>query len=212
MKHRILLFLFLGVIGVIFAQDKPYKEFGIENATNDLPMGLNVGEDAPSFKLMDVNGNYHELSNASDKALVLIFYRGNWCGHCNRYLSRIQDSLKFIQESGALIWAITPQTVDNAEVMQNKRASTFPILSDIDEEVMKSYDVIFTVTKAYQNKVSIGKLTSISNHNDQEEAHLPVPATFIIDKNQKIVYRHFDYDYSKRASVEEILKALEKLN
>jgi peroxiredoxin len=95
--------------------------------------------------------------------------------------------------------------------MQNKQQSTFPILSDLNEEVMKSYDVLFSVTKGYQHKVSLGKFTSISNHNGQDEAHLPVPATFIIDRNQKIVFRHFDYDYSERASVEEILEALKNV-
>ena len=212
MKHFISVFLlFIWMFSVVSGQENPYKEFGIDNSTEDLPQGLAVGTDAPNFKLYDVNGDSHELYSSLDKPIILIFYRGNWCGHCNRYLSRIQDSLKYINKAGAMLWAITPQTLENAEIMQNKQETNFPILSDVTEEVMISYDVIFNVTKSYQHKISIGKFTSISGHNGQEEAHLPVPATFIIDKNHKIIFRHFDYNYSKRASVEEILAALSKI-
>ncbi len=44
-------------------------------------------------------------------------------------------------------------------------------------------------------------------HSDDSE-RLPVPATFIIDRNREIVWRQFDPNYKNRASVENIVKHL----
>ena len=37
---------------------------------------------------------------------------------------------------------------------------------------------------------------------------LAVSATYILDENQKIIWRHFNPDYKVRASLEDILKQL----
>ena len=47
-----------------------------------------------------------------------------------------------------------------------------------------------------------------NENNNQEEAKLPVPATYIIGKDGLIKWRHFNYNYSQRASVKEILDNL----
>ena len=40
-------------------------------------------------------------------------------------------------------------------------------------------------------------MTDITKNNNQEKATLPVPATYIIGKDGTIIWRHFDYNYSK---------------
>jgi peroxiredoxin len=44
-------------------------------------------------------------------------------------------------------------------------------------------------------------------HSDDSE-RLPIPATYIIDSQGKVVWRHFDPDYKKRSSVTDILANL----
>jgi len=55
------------------------------------------------------------------------------------------------------------------------------------------------------NVILGGKLKS--THSDESQ-RLPIPATYIIGENGKIIWRQFDHDYKKRSSVKEILKAL----
>jgi hypothetical protein len=43
----------------------------------------------------------------------------------------------------------------------------------------------------------------------QSEAKLLVPATYVINPKGEIVFRHFDYDYKNRASVNAMLAALD---
>ena len=48
----------------------------------------------------------------------------------------------------------------------------------------------------------------LKNAQSDDSQTLPVPATFIIDTNSKVIWRHFDRDYKKRASTKEILNQL----
>lgn len=54
----------------------------------------------------------------------------------------------------------------------------------------------------------MGNLKKTHSNNKQQ---LPIPATFLINKDGKIVWRQFDRDYHNRASVKDILKAISKM-
>ena len=59
--------------------------------------GLAVGEKAPEFEAKDKDGLTYVLNDELiNGPVVLNFYRGQWCPVCNRHLSNIQDSLKYI--------------------------------------------------------------------------------------------------------------------
>ena len=73
---------------------------------------------------------------------------------------------------------------------------------------MKDYDVIFNVTKAYQDKVLASHSTDIAKSNGRDAARLPVPATYIINRQGYIVAVQFDPDFHNRASVKWMLKNL----
>jgi hypothetical protein len=44
-------------------------------------------------------------------------------------------------------------------------------------------------------------------HNDRREL-LPIPASFLINQQGEVIWRHFEHDYKKRSSVADILNAL----
>ncbi|MDX1408988.1 MAG: hypothetical protein R3330_12660, partial [Saprospiraceae bacterium] len=53
----------------------------------------------------------------------------------------------------------------------------------------------------------------IADNNDADVANLPVPATYLIvpdgnDGSGRIIWRHFDLDYGKRASVKAMVDAV----
>ena len=77
-------------------------------------------------------------------------------------------------------------------------------------KIMQDFDVLFKVTKKYQGKIKTFLFTDIAKNNNQDEAQLPVPATYIIDQKGMVKWRHFDYDYTKRASAKDIIKALQE--
>jgi len=202
--HYFFIFVFFFSVTV---QD--YSNYGIDTSQSDPPKGLPVGSIAPDFNGTDQDGNTIRLKSLLKKGpLVLIFYRGQWCPVCNAYLKTFQDSLSLITMQGAQVIAVSPETVENVKITQRKTKLTVPILSDSSQKIMKDYGVFFHVTDGYNLKIKLFLFSSIANNNGKDDADLPVPATYIIDQNGKIIWRQFDINYKNRASVRDILKNL----
>lgn len=209
MNRHLALFLFLLISCTVMAQEDLDK-YGMKD--KDVPQGLNVGDEAPSINLTDNSGKEYSLEEAlEDGPVVLTFYRGNWCPYCNRYLSNLVDSLPMLEEQGASLIAISPESAAQLAKTSEKVNDGIKLLSDEDGVVMRDYDVDFWVTEKYQGKIKRGLLRNIAKSNEQEEAILPVPATYIIGKDGKIVFRYFDINYRKRVPVSAILKALKEI-
>lgn len=173
--------------------------------------GLNVGVEAPMFNANDANNIMFSLSNAISKGpVVIIFYRGHWCPVCNEHLSIIQDSLKLIEELGATVIAVSPEKPEFLNIMGEKIEAQFTLLYDKDYKIAEAYDVNFMPDKMQlftYNVLLGGKLKE--THSDDSQL-LPIPATYIIDEEGKIIWRQFDRNYKKRSSVKDILDVLKE--
>lgn len=173
------------------------------------PKGLNLNDKAPEFTARDQYGKTISLSEELKKgAVVLVFYRGQWCPYCNRQLKQLEDSVSLIQRKGATVLTITPEVQENIEKTISKTKASYPILHDEGLRIMKSYDVAFQVDdKTIETYKKYG--IDFMNANGQENgAKLPVPAVYVINKEGRIIYKYFDRDYRKRATVKEILAHL----
>jgi len=172
------------------------------------PEGLFIGSKAPDFKGADQRGNDIHLKDLLKKGkVVLLFYRGYWCPYCNRELSRLQDSLGLILDKGATVIAVTPEKPENIGKTVEKTKAEFSILHDVDLKIMKAYDVKFEVPENTVTRYRNGNIDLV-DINGKNGTNLPVPAVFIIDKEQTITYRFFDRDYKKRPSIREIISNL----
>jgi peroxiredoxin len=194
-----------------FSQEVNYSKFGIETKDGHIPYGLKVGDKAPGFTGYDQKGKQVELKKLLEKGpVVMFFYRGKWCPVCSRYLNNYQDSLNLITDQGVTFVGITPESIENVEQTVKFHNLTFTVIYDCQEKIMEDYDVMFTVTKAYQDKILTSLTTDIARNNGRDEARLPVPATYIINREGIIVAMQFDPDYKNRASVKWIIRNLGK--
>lgn len=186
-----------------------YASLGIDETA--IPKGLNVGDDAPKLNFTTADNKKETLASYYGKQpVVIIFYRGYWCPVCNKHLSEFAEKAKQIEAAGAKLIAISSESYDNVAKTKEQTGANFTIISDADGSIMKAFDVNFKVTDEYQAMIQDKLKASIIETNANKQADLPVPATFIIDKNGKIVYKQFNPDYKDRASVEDILKNLPK--
>ena len=175
----------------------------------DAPKGLNVSDKAPDFVAIDQNGKSVHLKVQLKKGpVVIVFYRGQWCPYCNRELKKLEDSLSLITSKGATLMAVTPEKPDNITKTIAKTKATYPILFDDGLKIMKNYDVAYAVDPQMQEKYKSGGI-DFNIVNGSNGAFLPVPAVYVISKEGKIVFRHFDPDYRNRASVKDILEHLQ---
>ncbi len=193
----------------VFAQESSFNQLGIKTGKQEVPEGLEEGVQAPDFTAKSQSGETIDLSEiVKNQPVVLFFYRGYWCPVCSKYLKRYADSLSLLKQQGVKILAITPETAGNVEKTRKNTGVDITIISDKTEEIMNAYKVTFHVTEKYQDKIRNAFNADIAGTNDQEKARLPVPATYIIDQNQKIAARQFDPDYTNRASVKWMLENL----
>jgi peroxiredoxin len=171
--------------------------------------GLKSGTIAPSFTAIDNSGKTIDLEALlkSHKAVVLFFYRGQWCPYCNKQIKQLQDSLELVTGKGAYVVGVTPETSENINKTIDKTHASFSMIHDEGYKIMKAYDVNYTVDDALNAKLK-GYGIDLEKNNGNTDHVLPVPATYVIGRSGKIIYVHFDKDYTKRASVSSILAAL----
>jgi peroxiredoxin len=177
-------------------------------SAQEQPKGLNVNDKAPDFATVDQSGSKIRLSETYKKGnVVLIFYRGQWCPYCNKQMSELQDSLSMIKDKSATVIAVTAEKPENISKTVAKTKASFSVVHDEKLAIMKQYDVAYPVdakTVEMYKKYGI----DFEQSNGSNGANLPVPAVYIINKEGKIVYRFFNKDYTKRATVKEILSYL----
>lgn len=172
------------------------------------PQGLNKGDTAPLFIAKSHNGTSVSLAELLKQGpVVLFFYRGAWCPYCNKQMSELQDSLKYIIGKGASVIAVTPETDSSINKTIEKTNSSFPIIHDNGYEIMNLYKTTFIVDSATVTKYKKWKI-DLENSNGNTDNILPVPATYIIGKDGIIKYVFFNTDYKKRTSVKTILEYL----
>jgi peroxiredoxin len=186
------------------------SDLGIND--NHVPEGIALGSSAPDVMLKMKNGEEVSLSSFYDKqTLVLIFYRGYWCPVCNRHLSSLAENSEALNKKGVAFLAISPESYENIEKTKEQTDLDITFISDSSATIMKAFDVAFQVTDDYHQKIEQNLNASIQETNANGEAVLPVPATFIIDRNGEVIYKQFDLDYKNRAGAEDILGAIAKL-
>lgn len=172
------------------------------------PKGLQLNAKAPDFSAKDQYGKLIILSAELKKgAVVMVFYRGQWCPYCNRQLKELQDSLSFIKEKGAILIAVSPEKPENISKTVEKTKASYAVLFDDGLKIMKSYDVAFNVDSSTVERYKKNGI-DFYDANGGNGATLPVPTVYIINKEGVIIFKHFDPDYRKRVTVQEILSHL----
>jgi len=210
-KYFFLIAIAISIMSAVNGQEINYSKYGIETKDSHIPLGLKAGDKAPDFTGYDQKGKQVELKKLLEKGpVVLFFYRGKWCPVCSRYLNHYQDSLNIIIDQGFNVVAITPESIENVEQTVAVHNISFTVIYDCQENIMKDYDVMFNVTKAYQDKILSSLSTDIAKNNGRDAARLPVPATYIINKEGIIVAVQFDPNYQNRASVKWIIRNIGK--
>jgi len=175
--------------------------------TVDEAKGLNVGDTVKDFSAIDLHDNTFTLSEALKKGpVVVIFYRGQWCPVCNQHLKNLQDSLTLIYDKGATVIAISPEKSEFLKRTVKKTHASFALLYDDGYKISNQFDVTFIPDKITRMKYNTFLGANLKEAQTDDSERLPIPATFIISKDSKIVWRQFDPDYKKRASVEDIVK------
>jgi peroxiredoxin len=146
------------------------------NFTKDTKQKVAVGEQAPDFALVDMQGNKHQLSEYRGQGVFLNFW-GTWCPPCKKEMPYINNQYHQYKDKGVQVLTVD---IQESKLAVNQFADRlkldFPIMIDTDKEVMNTYGID------------------------------PLPATFLIDKNGKVVKY-----YTGELTEEKIREFMEKI-
>jgi peroxiredoxin len=170
---------------------------------------LPVGAKTPVFELRDHNGK--PVSSAELLAagrLVICFIRGRWDPFCCGQMEAMNLVLPQIVAAGASLVALSPQTVKQSFFMADQHKLRFPLLSDSGNQVARQFGLVYRVPE-YQQAVYRRAFINLPFANGDESWELPIPATYVIDRDRKVLYGSADEDYSLRPEPMEILSVLQ---
>jgi peroxiredoxin len=167
-----------------------------------------VGAKAPVFELQDHNGKLVSSAGLlSQGRLVIFFLRGRWDPFCCGQLEAMNQILPRIVEAGASLVAVSPQTVQQSYFMADQHKPRFPLLSDAGNQVARQFGLVYRVPEE-QQAIYRRAFVNLPFANGDESWELPIPATYILDRDGAVRYASANPDYMERPEPEEILANL----
>jgi len=106
--------------------------------------GIEVGTAAPDFTLPGVQGTErrdYTLSDYRGNKVMLAFYPGDFTMGCTRQLCGYRDDYELLAPPGVTVLRISPQDIDSHEKFIAAKNFEFPLLSDVDGNVIAAYGV-----------------------------------------------------------------------
>ncbi|MFB9988532.1 thiol-disulfide oxidoreductase ResA [Bacillus benzoevorans] len=127
------------------------------NFTKDEGQKVAIGEKAPDFELVDLNGETHRLSDYEGQGVFLNFW-GTYCKPCEKEMPYMEEQYQQFKDKGVQVLAVN---VGESEFAVKKFAErhqlTFPIVIDSENDVQSAYGIN------------------------------PLPITFLIDKDGTVI-------------------------
>lgn len=176
-----------------------------------LETAIREGAQAPDFRLQDQHGEWQTLNAWLEHGPVLLqFFRGDWCPFCQAQLKAITAQRAQIEELGASILCISPETAEKHRAMQEKHGIDLLLLSDPGGTVANSYGIAFDLNAAERDLYhELGIEPTESEDSGQE--FLPIPASYIVMPGGRISYSFIEPDWRRRSEPADLLDQLQQL-
>lgn len=157
--------LALSVASVVFAQDQ------VLHPVKDTPL-------AAPFELKDIDGKLHKLSDYRGKVVVLNFW-ATWCPPCRFEMPSMEHAKTLTAKDNIVFLGINVgEDEDTIFTFTADYPLTFPLLMDVNSEIIQSYPVV------------------------------GLPTTYVIDTTGRIVYQAIGTREWDDHSILQQLKAL----
>lgn len=189
------------------------KEEGtVATSANDVKP-VDVGAKAPTGQVDRADGTKADLATLyAEKPTVLIFYRGGWCPFCTAHLAAIGAMQEELVAMGYQIIAISPEAAARTSATAEKHQINFTLLGDPDANVIKAFGLAFKLDDATLEKYKGYGIDLEVSSGGRTHHILPVPAAYVIDKQGKIRYAHWDADYKARIDATELRDVATKVS
>lgn len=168
---------------------------------------LPPGAQAPEFELPDQEGKVVRSRDLLGRGrLAICFIRGRWCPFCVGQMNAMNLVLPLIEESGASLVVISPQTAKQSYFMRDQHKLRFPLLSDAGNQVARQFGLVYRV-QADEESVYRRAFVNLPFTNGDDSWELPIPASFVLDREGTILYASASEDYTDRPEPGDVVGA-----
>ena len=167
-----------------------------------------VGSALPPFLMPDEAGHLvHSDTLLAAGKTVLSFNRGHWCPFCRLELASLAAASDRIAARGGRIAAITPEPASLLRTLRDDAGATFTFLSDTDNAYALQLGLAMRLGDEVRAMLSERGL-DLARFHGNEHWIVPVPATFVVDRDGTVRARWVDPDFRVRGAIEDIVAAL----
>ncbi len=106
-------------------------------------MAVKVGDKAPEFTLHATDKSEVSLNDYRGQNVVILFFPLAFTGTCTKELCTIRDELSLYEGLNAQILAISVDTVPTLKKYKEENEYQFPLLSDFNKNVSRSYGAFY---------------------------------------------------------------------
>ncbi len=167
-----------------------------------------VGDVMPPFVLPSHRGELVGLEELLEMGPVVIsLNRGHWCPFCKIELRTIAAHHREIAQAGAHVVSILPDKQNFTGKLRADTHDAITILTDVDNGYALSLGLVMWLGDKLRNLMQ-GRGIHLDAIQGNEGWYVPLPATFVVGKNGRVVARHVDPEFRTRMEIDDILTAL----
>jgi peroxiredoxin Q/BCP len=103
---------------------------------------VDAGDAAPDFELPGTGGRTYRLADYRGRKVILAFYPGDFTAVCTKQFCSYRDQSERLDELGAEVLGISPQSVESHERFTEEKRLNVPLLADEEKGVAQAYGVV----------------------------------------------------------------------
>lgn len=168
-----------------------------------------IGDLLPDFLLPDQQGRLVSLASLLDEGPVVVaFLRGHWCPYCQTTAAALGEIADYAAARGAKIVAVTPESRKYSSQLAADSQQRFPVLTDVDNGYALALNLAIWVDDDMAQLIQ-GAGWDVPSYQTGCSWVLPIPATFVVGRDGRVVARYVNPDYRTRMEIEDILSGLD---
>lgn len=170
-----------------------------------------VGDQMPDFLLPDGGGRLRSLSEfVANGPVIVSFNRGHWCPFCRIELAALAAAHDDFLELGAPILSLMPDRQAYVGRMPQRVRDRIVILSDLDAAYALSLGLVMWLDDDLSRLMQMGGI-DLAATQGSDAALVPLPATFVVDRDGHIAARFVETEFRRRMEVDQIRAVLMQL-
>lgn len=133
-------------------------------------MALEEGTKAPEFKGITGEGKEVTLDDLKGKWTVLYFYPKDNTPGCTKEACSFRDFNKDIQDMGAQVFGVSPDSEESHKNFKEKHDLNFPLIADPDKDILEKFDAYGEKTMFGKTKMGVIRTTYIIDPEGEIQA------------------------------------------